>query len=206
MQDQEKTASVQLAFELGRITRHAMHRCNACDHQVELSKIADARVGFQSQNGGSSGRDMTIVLAGDASASNVFWQVVGAVTIGAAASFSGTILTLGAPGAITVGAGAALTGRALSAAAAVSQGRMRFRGLVLASFRRTCTRHCLMASFRSIPTPPRNMPGVRPAKKGCLSAFHQARPWPRLRRNCPICQPGLPYWASTTTRVSGICR
>lgn len=41
MLDQENTATVQLAFELGRITRHAMHRCIACDHQVELSNIAE---------------------------------------------------------------------------------------------------------------------------------------------------------------------
>ncbi len=44
---------------------------------------------------------------------DVFWQVAGAAGIGAAASFSGTIM---AAGAITVGAGADLTGRALSVA------------------------------------------------------------------------------------------
>jgi hypothetical protein len=53
----------------------------------------------------------TVSLTGGARASNVFWQVNGAAGIGAAASFSGTIM---AAGAITIGAGAVVTGNALS--------------------------------------------------------------------------------------------
>jgi hypothetical protein len=59
----------------------------------------------------------TINLVGGASATNVFWQVQGAVGIGALAAFSGTILT---PAAITIGAGATLTGRALSTVGAIT--------------------------------------------------------------------------------------
>jgi hypothetical protein len=55
-----------------------------------------------------------IHLIGDAQASNVFWQVNGAASMGASASFSGTIMAMGA---ITLGAGASLDGRALSSAA-----------------------------------------------------------------------------------------
>jgi len=53
----------------------------------------------------------TISLINGAQASNVFWQVNGAVTTGAASSFVGTIM---AAGAITVGAGGSIAGRALS--------------------------------------------------------------------------------------------
>src|ERR1700722_9060285 len=53
----------------------------------------------------------TISLINGAQASNVFWQVNGAVTTGANSSFTGTIM---AAGAITVGAGGSIAGRALS--------------------------------------------------------------------------------------------
>ena len=53
----------------------------------------------------------TISLINGAQASNVFWQVNGAVTTGATSSFTGTIM---AAGAITVGAGGSIAGRALS--------------------------------------------------------------------------------------------
>jgi hypothetical protein len=62
----------------------------------------------------STAASSTIHLTNDAQASNVFWEVVGAVAIGANASFSGTILGTAA---ITLGAGASLDGRALAAAA-----------------------------------------------------------------------------------------
>jgi hypothetical protein len=62
----------------------------------------------------STGASSTIKLVNDAQASNVFWAVTGAVSIGATASFVGTIMTAGA---ITLGAGASLDGRALSSAA-----------------------------------------------------------------------------------------
>jgi hypothetical protein len=58
-----------------------------------------------------------VELINGASSSNVFWQVVGATTIGASASMSGTILTSAA---ITIGAGATLTGRALSTAGLIT--------------------------------------------------------------------------------------
>jgi hypothetical protein len=53
----------------------------------------------------------TIILVNGAQASHVFWQVTGAVSIGAGASFVGTIL---GGAAVTVGANALLFGRALS--------------------------------------------------------------------------------------------
>src|SRR3984957_1182592 len=53
----------------------------------------------------------TIHLINGAQASNVFWQVNGAVTTGASSSFSGTMMAIGA---ITLGAGASLDGSALS--------------------------------------------------------------------------------------------
>ena len=62
----------------------------------------------------ATGASSTIKLVNDAQASNVFWDVTGAVSIGANASFVGTIMT---PAAITLGAGALLEGRALSSAA-----------------------------------------------------------------------------------------
>ncbi len=52
-----------------------------------------------------------IKLVNGAQASNVFWQVTGAVSTGASSSFSGTVM---AAGAITIGAGASLTGNGLS--------------------------------------------------------------------------------------------
>jgi hypothetical protein len=52
-----------------------------------------------------------VSLINGAQASNVFWQVTGAVSTGALSSFSGTVM---AAGAITVGAGASLDGGALS--------------------------------------------------------------------------------------------
>ena len=63
----------------------------------------------------------SITLTDGAQASNVFWDVVGAVSIGAGASFSGTILGTAA---VTVGAAASLDGRALSAAAVTLSGNV----------------------------------------------------------------------------------
>ncbi|MDJ0378838.1 ice-binding family protein [Cryobacterium sp. PH31-L1] len=59
----------------------------------------------------------SIVLANGAQASNVFWQVVGAVSLGAASSFTGNILGLAA---ISIGAGTTLIGRALTSDGAIS--------------------------------------------------------------------------------------
>jgi hypothetical protein len=58
-----------------------------------------------------------IVLLNGTQADHVFWQVRGAVTLGASAAFAGTILGLAA---ITVGANASVTGRVLSINGAVT--------------------------------------------------------------------------------------
>lgn len=55
--------------------------------------------------------DVRIRLAGGARPENVFWQVVGAVTLGAGAHCEGVIL---AQTSITLGAGASITGRLLA--------------------------------------------------------------------------------------------
>ena len=54
---------------------------------------------------------MKVVLVGGAQPENVFWQVTGAMTIGANAQFNGVVLTSGA---FTSGAGSLITGRLLS--------------------------------------------------------------------------------------------
>ncbi|TFD64567.1 ice-binding family protein [Cryobacterium sp. Hb1] len=61
-----------------------------------------------------------IVLTNGAQASNVFWQVVGAVTLGAASSFSGNVLGFGA---ISIGAGTTFIGRALTSNGAITMAR-----------------------------------------------------------------------------------
>ena len=58
---------------------------------------------------------MKVALAGGAKAKNVFWQVNGAVTIGADAEFPGVVLTSGA---FTSGDGSLISGRVLGQAAA----------------------------------------------------------------------------------------
>lgn len=58
---------------------------------------------------------MKVVLAGGAQAKNVFWQVNGAVTVGANAELVGVVLTSAA---FTSGAGTLITGRVLGQAAA----------------------------------------------------------------------------------------
>ena len=59
----------------------------------------------------------SVVLVNGAQASRVYWQVAGAVTLGAASAFTGTIIGLAA---ISIGAGASYLGRALTANGAVS--------------------------------------------------------------------------------------
>ena len=54
---------------------------------------------------------VTVVLGGAAQAKNVFWQVGGQATLGATATFNGTILSQTS---ISLGAGAVLNGRALA--------------------------------------------------------------------------------------------
>jgi ice-binding like protein/Big-like domain-containing protein len=55
-----------------------------------------------------------VLLVGGATAAHVYWQVNGAVTIGADAAMAGTVM---AAGAITLGSGVVLIGRALATAA-----------------------------------------------------------------------------------------
>jgi hypothetical protein len=69
---------------------------------------------FQINAALSAAASSNIDLVGDAQAANVFWQVNGAASMGASASFTGTIMAVGA---LTLGAGASLDGRALSSAA-----------------------------------------------------------------------------------------
>ena len=66
---------------------------------------------FQINAALSTAASTTVHLINGAQASNVFWQVNGAVSTGASSSFSGAIM---ATGAITLGAGASLDGGALS--------------------------------------------------------------------------------------------
>jgi hypothetical protein len=60
----------------------------------------------------SSAASTKVVLKNGALANNVYWQVVGAVALGADAQFAGTLLGAGV---ISFGAGASLKGRALTA-------------------------------------------------------------------------------------------
>jgi uncharacterized repeat protein (TIGR02543 family) len=69
---------------------------------------------FQVNGALNPAANSAVVLTDGAQASNVFWQVNGAVTIGASSSFSGNIM---AEGAITVGLGSSIDGRALAAGA-----------------------------------------------------------------------------------------
>lgn len=59
----------------------------------------------------------SIVLANGTQASNVFWQVVGAVSLGASSAFSGTVLGFAA---ISIGAGSTFIGRALTSNGAIA--------------------------------------------------------------------------------------
>jgi hypothetical protein len=58
-----------------------------------------------------------VILAGNANAANVFWQVGSSATLGTTTAFKGTIM---ADQAITLNSGATLDGRALARIAAVS--------------------------------------------------------------------------------------
>ena len=62
---------------------------------------------------------MTVVLTGGALAKNVFWQVSGAVTIGASSHLEGVVLTATA---VTFGAGTSLKGRLLAQTAVTITG------------------------------------------------------------------------------------
>lgn len=72
---------------------------------------------FQIDAAFSTAAASSVVLANGAQASNVVWQVVGAVSLGANSTFAGNVLGLTA---ITSGAGSTFIGRALSANGAIS--------------------------------------------------------------------------------------
>ena len=72
----------------------------------------------------STAASSQIALVNGAQASNVFWQVLGAVSLGAKSLFSGTIVALGA---ITIGANATVRGRALSPTGAIILNANQFR-------------------------------------------------------------------------------
>ncbi|CAN5446668.1 hypothetical protein BH11ACT8_BH11ACT8_30030 [soil metagenome] len=80
---------------------------------ITLDADGDAGGVFVFQIGGamSSAAATKVVLTGGALAHNVFWQVNGAVSLGAGATYVGTFL---ATGAISFGEGASLKGRALT--------------------------------------------------------------------------------------------
>lgn len=65
----------------------------------------------------TTGANSNIVLTNGATANNVFFQITGAATLGAASSFQGTIVALGA---IVLGAQASVTGRLLSTTGAIT--------------------------------------------------------------------------------------
>lgn len=79
----------------------------------------DAIFIFQIEAAFSSAASSAIVLVNGAQARHVYWQVLGAVTIGASATFAGTIL---GNAAITVGADTVIAGRTLTMGGAVSLG------------------------------------------------------------------------------------
>ena len=79
----------------------------------------DAVFIFQIGAAFNSAASTSVVLINGAQARHVYWQVLGAVNIGADATFAGTIL---ANGAVTVGANTVISGRTLSTSGAVSLG------------------------------------------------------------------------------------
>jgi hypothetical protein len=58
-----------------------------------------------------------VILSGNATAANVFWQVGSSATLGTASAFQGTVM---ADQAITMATGATLNGRVLARIAGVS--------------------------------------------------------------------------------------
>ena len=101
---------------------------------------SDAVFIFQTDAALNTTASSRVILTGNAQASNVFWQVTAAATLGENSTFAGTIL---AKEAITTGAGTTVNGRALSytAAAAVTLGaKSTFTGVRACEFltRRYC--------------------------------------------------------------------
>jgi hypothetical protein len=76
----------------------------------------------------TTGLNSNVLLINSASASNVFWQITGAFTLGDYSVFRGTVV---ASGAITLLEGSSLLGRGLSTAGAISLNNNIVTGLVL---------------------------------------------------------------------------
>jgi hypothetical protein len=72
---------------------------------------------FQMASTFTSSPGRQVILAGGASAENIYWQVGSSATLGTTTVFHGTIM---ADQAITLGTGASLNGRALARIGAVS--------------------------------------------------------------------------------------
>jgi hypothetical protein len=101
---------------IGRTFHYGVHHSTAAvaltgTVTLDAEGDADAVFIFQADAALDTAASSVVLLVNGAKASNVFWQVTGAVGLGGLSSFSGTIV---ATGAITLGAGSTLTGRALS--------------------------------------------------------------------------------------------
>lgn len=112
-----RTPHTEIAGDLGGRTFHVgVHHVTAAlalTGTVVLDAEGDpgAVFVFQTDAALNTAAGSSVVLAGGAQASNVFWVVAGAAGTGADSSFAGVIL---ARGAITLGAGSDLVGQALS--------------------------------------------------------------------------------------------
>jgi hypothetical protein len=84
---------------------------------IDGQNVADAVFIFQVGGALSAAASSHMVLVNGAKASNVFWQVNGAATVGASASFVGTIMAMDA---IDIGAGSIVNGRALARTGAIA--------------------------------------------------------------------------------------
>ena len=120
--------STEIAAELGGtiqtagVYRSLAAAAFAITTPLTLDAQNDPNAVFIFKTGVTAGLDTTatvgnVVLINGAQACNVFWQVGGAVTLGASTTFKGNIL---AHAAITAGAGTRIDGRAFSVTAAVT--------------------------------------------------------------------------------------
>jgi len=115
------TATID-ALVNGQILSPGVYRSAAALNQggiltLDAQGNANAVFIFQIGAGLTTAAAGNIKLVNGAKASNVFWQVGASATLGASATFSGTIL---AQTAITVGAGTVINGRVLAHNGAIS--------------------------------------------------------------------------------------
>lgn len=87
------------------------------DLTLDAGGDADAVFVFQMASTLTTTSGRAVILAGNAQASNVFWQVGSSATLGTTSAFKGNILALTS---ITLNTGASLTGRALCSTGAVA--------------------------------------------------------------------------------------